>query len=85
MDFLQRQNSLLFVRASKPVLGSTQPPVEWVTVARSVGAKRPVREADYSHPVSDEGKNHWSCNSANPGVVLHQAEVGDFTVLFVPC
>jgi len=66
MSLKKRQDSLLYIKASKPFLGSTQPPVEGVPVALTVGAKRPVREADYSHPVSDENKKQWSCNSTNP-------------------
>jgi hypothetical protein len=36
------------------VLGPTQPPIQWVPGALSLGVKRPRREADHSHPSSAE-------------------------------
>jgi hypothetical protein len=41
----------LFTTASRPALGPTQPPIQWVPGALSLGVKRPGRQADYS-PVS---------------------------------
>jgi hypothetical protein len=38
----------LFTTASKLVLGSIQPPIQWVPGALSLGVKRPGRQADYS-------------------------------------
>jgi hypothetical protein len=38
------------------LLGSTQPPIQWVPVALSLGVKRPRREADHSRPSSAEVK-----------------------------
>jgi hypothetical protein len=35
------------------VLESTQPPIQWVPEALSLGIKRPGREADHSPPSSD--------------------------------
>jgi hypothetical protein len=64
----------LFTTASRPALGSTQPPIQWVPRAFSVGAKRPGREADHSPPSSAEVKNAWSYTTTPPvhlnGVVL---------------
>jgi hypothetical protein len=37
----------LFITASRTVLGPTQPPIQWVLGALSLGVKRPVREADH--------------------------------------
>jgi hypothetical protein len=37
-------------------LGSTQPPIQWVPGALSLGIKRPRREADHSSPSSAEVK-----------------------------
>jgi hypothetical protein len=47
----------LFSTASKPVLGPTQCPIEWVPGPLSPGLKRQGREADHSPPSSDEVKN----------------------------
>jgi hypothetical protein len=37
----------LFTTVSRTVLGPTQPPIEWVPGALSLGLKRPGREADF--------------------------------------
>jgi hypothetical protein len=50
----------LFNAASRTVLGPTQPPIQWVPGALSLGVKRPRREADHSSPSSAEVKNAWS-------------------------
>jgi hypothetical protein len=43
----------LFITASRTALGPTQPPIQWVSGALSVGVKRSGREADHSlHLVS---------------------------------
>jgi hypothetical protein len=38
----------LFTTASRTALGPTQPPIQWVPGALSLGVKRPGREADHS-------------------------------------
>jgi hypothetical protein len=45
-----------FPTASRTVLGPTQPPIQSITEALSLGVKRPVREADRSPPSSPEDK-----------------------------
>jgi hypothetical protein len=46
----------LFTTASRTALGPTQPPIQWVPGAVSLGVKQPVREGDHSLPSSDEVK-----------------------------
>jgi hypothetical protein len=46
----------LFHTASRPVLGPTEPPIQWVPGALSLGLKRPECEADHSPPYSAEVK-----------------------------
>jgi hypothetical protein len=46
--------SRIFSTSSRPVLGSTQPPIQWVPVDLSPGVKRPGREADHSPRASAE-------------------------------
>jgi len=41
---------------SRTALGPTQPPIQWVTGALSLGVKRPGHEADHSPPSSTEVK-----------------------------
>jgi hypothetical protein len=57
---------------SRTDLGPTQPPIQWVPGALSLGVKRPGGEADYSPPSSAE--DAWSYTSTPPirldGVVL---------------
>jgi hypothetical protein len=47
----------LFPIASRPALGPTQPPIQWVPGALSPGEKRPKREADHTPPSSAEVEN----------------------------
>jgi hypothetical protein len=44
----------LFITASRTDLGSTQPPIQLVAGALSLGIKRPGREVDHSPPSSSE-------------------------------
>jgi hypothetical protein len=60
----------LSTTSSRPVLGPTQPPIQWVPGALSLGVKRPGREADNSLPSSAEVKNMWSYASI-PSIRLH--------------
>jgi hypothetical protein len=46
----------LFTTASRTALGPTQPPIQWVPGALSLGVKRPGRKADHSPPSSSEVK-----------------------------
>jgi hypothetical protein len=41
---------------SRPALGPTQPPVQWVPEALTLGVKRPEREVDHSPPYSAKVK-----------------------------
>jgi hypothetical protein len=52
-----RVKNFLFSKSSRPVLGSTLPPIQWVPRTLFPGLKRPGREADHSLPSSDEVKN----------------------------
>jgi hypothetical protein len=58
-DFREGRDSS-FATASRPALGSTQPPIHWVHRTISLGVKRPGREADHSPPATAEVKNVWS-------------------------
>jgi hypothetical protein len=60
----------LFTTASRTALEPTQPPIQWVPVALSLGVKEPGREADYSPPASAEVKKAWSYTSTPP-ICLH--------------
>jgi hypothetical protein len=64
----------LFTTASRTALGPTQPRIQWVPGALSLGVKRPGREADHSPPSSAEVKNAWNYTSTPP-VRLHDVVV----------
>jgi hypothetical protein len=49
-------NERLFPTAFGPILGSTQPPIQWVPGALSPGVKRQGRKADHSPPSIAEVK-----------------------------
>jgi hypothetical protein len=64
----------LFTTASRTALGSTQPPIQWVTGALSLGVKRPgVKLTTHLHLVP-RSKDEWNYTSTPPvrlhGVVL---------------
>jgi hypothetical protein len=60
LESRQTLGVFLFTTVSRPALGPTQPPIQWVPGALSLGVKRPEREADHSPPSSAEVKNEWS-------------------------
>jgi hypothetical protein len=51
--------NFLFSKSSRPALGFTQPPIQWVPGALSSGLKQPGREAEHSPPASAEVKKMW--------------------------
>ena len=53
---------------SKPVLGPTQPPIQWGTGGSLPGRKAPRHEAYYPSLSSAKVKNEWSCTSTPPDV-----------------
>jgi hypothetical protein len=73
-DFWHGLGIFLFTTAFRMALGTTQPPIQWVPGALSLGIKQPGHEADHSPPPSAEVKNVWSYTSTPPirlrGVVL---------------
>jgi hypothetical protein len=58
----------LFTTVPRPALGPTQPPIQWVPGALSLGVQRPERETDHSS--SAEVKNAWTYTSTPP-IRLH--------------
>jgi hypothetical protein len=69
--------SFLFTTASRTALGPTQPPIQWVPGALSLGLKRPGREADHSPPSGAEVKNAWSYTSTPQYVFMTWCFVKD--------
>jgi hypothetical protein len=54
--FLRGLGIFLFSIASRLALGSTQPPIQWVPGALSLGVRRLGREANHSPPSRAEVK-----------------------------
>jgi hypothetical protein len=76
----------LFTTASRTALGPTQPPIQWIPGALSLGIKRPGREADHSPPSSAEVKNAWSYTSTPRNVFMAWCLVkhrGKFTFTYL--
>jgi hypothetical protein len=61
-----RVKNVLFSMSSRLALGSTQPPVQWVTRALSPGAKQLGRETDHSPLSSAAVKKMWISTSTPP-------------------
>jgi hypothetical protein len=62
--------NFLFSTASRPAVGPTQPPIQWLPGALSTGIKRPGREADHSPPATTEVKKNVDINIHSP-IRLH--------------
>jgi hypothetical protein len=62
--------NFLFCTSPRAVLGSTRPPIQWVTRALSPEVKRPGHEVDYSPPASAEVKKIWIYTSTPPYVFM---------------
>jgi hypothetical protein len=54
--FLAGAGNFLFTTTSRTAQGPTQPPIQWVPEALSLGLKRPGCEADHSPPSTVEVK-----------------------------
>jgi hypothetical protein len=77
-----RGRIFLFPTSSRPVLGPSQPPIQWVLGVLSLGVKRPAREADHSPPTSAEVKKTWISISTPPYAFMAQCLIkhrGNFT------
>jgi len=59
-DSRWRLEILLFTTAARTVLGSTQPPLQWLPGAFPLRIKQLGCGADHSHPPSAEVKNAWN-------------------------
>jgi hypothetical protein len=59
-DSRKRQGLFLLAAASRPDLGPTQPPIQWIPEALSLGLRRPGREAGHSPTSSAKVKNAYS-------------------------
>jgi hypothetical protein len=69
-DSRQELGIFLFTTASRPVLGPTQPPIQWVPGALPLIVKRPGPEADHSPPSSAEIKEWVELYLHSPQYVL---------------
>jgi hypothetical protein len=69
-DFWQGQGFFLLATTSRPALGPTNPPIQWVPGALSPEVKRPGREGHHLPPSSVEVKNAWSYTSSPPYVFM---------------
>jgi hypothetical protein len=55
---------------SRPALGPTQSPIQWIPGVLTPVVTRPGRKADHSHPSSAENKNAWSYTSIHAYVFM---------------
>jgi hypothetical protein len=77
--FRRRLGFFVFTTASRTVLGPTQPPIQWVPGALSLGVRQVAREADHSPPSSVEVKEWVELYLHSPirlhGVVLYLSDI----------
>jgi hypothetical protein len=66
--------NIRFSISSRPALGPTQPPIQWVPGALSPGVKLPGRKANHSPPTSAEVTKMWvyQYTSTPPYAVMAQ-------------
>jgi hypothetical protein len=69
-DYRWGLGTFLFTTASRTALGTTQPPIQWVRGALSLGIKGSGREADQSPQSNADVKNAWRFTSSSP-ILLH--------------
>jgi hypothetical protein len=88
-DFRRGLRVFLFTTSSRKALVPTQPPIQWVPRAISLGLKQPWREADHSRPSSAEVKEGVKIYHHSPirfhGLVLSLKKHRDnfnFTFIF---
>jgi hypothetical protein len=80
----------LFTTASRTALGPTQPPIQWVPGALSLGVKRPGRGSDHSPPSSAEVKECVELYLHSPntppwrGAHLRKAQGQRLPLLYLP-
>jgi hypothetical protein len=67
-----RVKNFLFSTSSRPVLGSTQPPSQWVLAALTPGVKQPGCEVDHSLQTSAKVKKTCIYTSTPPYVFMAQ-------------
>jgi len=72
------QETYLFFKMSRSVLGSTQLPIRWLPKSLSSEVKQPGCGDGHSLPPSDEVKNGGSCISNSP-INLHGTYRDNFT------
>jgi hypothetical protein len=63
LDRVANKMKAIISDSPTPALGSTQPPIQWLSGALSPGVKRTGREADHSPPTTVEVKK---CGSIYP-------------------
>lgn len=65
-DCKQGQQIFLFSQPSRPALGHTQLPVEWIQGVISPGVERSSLQSDHSPQSAVEVRNDWSYTSTPP-------------------
>jgi hypothetical protein len=76
-----RGKVFLFSIASRPALGPTQPPIQWVLWALSPGVKWPGHEADHSPSSAAQVKNGGPIPSPYHMSSWHSALLSTGTIL----
>jgi hypothetical protein len=78
-----RVKNSFFSTASRPTLGPTQPPIQWVPGALSPGVKRQGHEAGHPAPTSAKVKKMWICTSTPLDSLMAQCLNTDFLKVII--
>jgi hypothetical protein len=78
-EFLQGWEVFCYPIQSRLVVGTTQPPIQWV-LGSYLEAKLPVDDAGHSPPPSAKVKNEWSYATIPP-ICMHGVERGKLPFL----
>jgi hypothetical protein len=75
LDSWQGLEIFLFTTTYRMALGPTQPPIQWVPRAFSLGVKQPERETDHSPPSSATVKESMELYFPSPNMPLWHCAV----------
>jgi hypothetical protein len=72
-----------FSTSSRPAIGPTQPPIQWIRAVPSQGVERPKCECGHSLPISAEVKSTWIYTCTFPCTFMRRASFAKHRAKFI--